>query len=112
MPDCEVTAVMVDYCLTRIDVHKSVGPDGINPKILHVLAPLIVELSTSIMNLSLKYGEVLVDWKTAEITRIHKKGHKHQTLHYHPVNLTSIVHKIYEHVVHDAMLSHLPTLGL
>jgi hypothetical protein len=47
------------------------------------------------------------DWRTANVTPIHKKGTKGDPGSYRPVSLTSIPCKIMESIVKDRMMEHL-----
>ena len=51
---------------------------------------------------SVRTGKLPSAWKN--ITAIHKKGNKHVAGNYRPVSLTSIVRKILESIVRDALI--------
>ena len=71
----------------------------ISPRILKECAQ---ELSTSLctlFNKSFTSGLIPTEWKTANITPIHKKGPKHKKENYRQVSLTSIVCKVAEKIV-------------
>jgi len=48
-----------------------------------------------------------MDWKLATIVPIFKKGNKASPSNYHPVSLTSVVCKVFESIIHEAMIDHL-----
>lgn len=48
--------------LLQLDAHKSVGPNGIHPRVLNELANVIMELFSIIFQESWESGEVSVDW--------------------------------------------------
>ena len=50
-----------------------------------------------------------MDWKSANITPIFKKGNRAQVCNYRPVSLTSICSKILEHIIYSSIFSHLQT---
>ena len=56
---------------------------------------------------SLNTGSLPQDWKTANITAIHKKGNKTTAGNYRPVSLTSIVCKVMETLVRESLMSHM-----
>ncbi|KAK4827130.1 LOW QUALITY PROTEIN: hypothetical protein QYF61_014524 [Mycteria americana] len=73
---------MVSDLLHHLDTHKSMGPDGIHPRVLRELAE------------SWLTGEVPVDWRLANVTPIYKKGRKEDPGNYRPVSLTSVPGKV------------------
>ena len=56
---------------------------------------------------SLNEGFVPSDWKLANVTPIFKKGFKFEPGNYRPVSLTSILCKVMESILRDAMIEHL-----
>jgi hypothetical protein len=47
-----------------------------------------------------------MDWKTANITAIYKKGKKSEVCNYRPISLTCIVCKIMESIVRDKIMEY------
>ncbi|KAF4793891.1 hypothetical protein TURU_106865 [Turdus rufiventris] len=76
--------------LSKLDVHKSMGPDGIHPRVMRELADELAKPLSIIYQQSWDTGEVLDDWKLANVTPIHKKGGKEDPGNYRPVGLTSV----------------------
>jgi len=56
---------------------------------------------------SLDTGIIPEDWKTANITPIHKGGSMHQASNYRPISLTSLICKIMEALLRDEIVRHL-----
>ncbi|RMC20393.1 hypothetical protein DUI87_01242 [Hirundo rustica rustica] len=79
--------------LSHLDVHKSMGPDGIHPRVMRELADELMKLLSIIYQQSWLTGGVPHDWKLANVTPIHKKGRKEDPGNYRPVNLTSVPSK-------------------
>lgn len=59
-----------------------------------------------IFSTSLRTKIVLADWKDGEITALFKKGNKVEPSNSRPVSLTSIVSKIMEKIITDALIEH------
>ncbi|RMC06774.1 hypothetical protein DUI87_16220 [Hirundo rustica rustica] len=62
--------------LSHLDVHKSMGPDGIHPRVMRELANELVKLLSVIYHQSWLTGEVPGDWKLDNVTHIHKTDRK------------------------------------
>ncbi|CAM5079740.1 unnamed protein product [Natator depressus] len=98
--------VVRDY-LEKLDVHKSMGPDELHPRVLKELADVIAEPLAIIFENSWRTGEVPDDWKKANVVPIFKKGKKEDPGNYRPVSLTSVPGKIMEQVLKESILKHL-----
>ena len=59
-----------------------------------------------LFNKSIKDGKIPDKWKLQEVRPIFKKGSKQQAGNYRPVSLTSVVCKVFEGFIRDAMYSH------
>ncbi|RMC07518.1 hypothetical protein DUI87_16992 [Hirundo rustica rustica] len=81
---------VVRELLNCLDVHKSMGPDGIHPRVMRELADEFAKLLSIIYQLSWLTGEVPDDWKLANVTLPHKTGGKEDPGNYGPVSLTSV----------------------
>ena len=62
---------------------------------------------TLVMNASIINGVLPFDWKNAFVTPIFKKGARNLPENYRPISLTSVVCKLMEKMVKDAVLAHL-----
>jgi len=80
--------------LSNSDTHKSMGPDGMHPRVLTELADVIDEPLSIIFERSWKTGEVPKDRRKANVTPVFKKGKKEDPGNYRPVSLTSIPGKM------------------
>ncbi|KFP47342.1 hypothetical protein N323_05380, partial [Cathartes aura] len=82
--------------LSKLDIHKSMGPDGMRPRGLRELADVIARPLLIIFDRSWRLGEVAEDWKKENVTPIFEKGKKEDPGNYRPVSLTSISGKVME----------------
>lgn len=58
----------------KLDIQKSMGPDGMRPRVLRELVDIIVRPLSIILERSWQSGEVPEDWKKANVTPAFKKG--------------------------------------
>ncbi|KAK4816533.1 hypothetical protein QYF61_017734 [Mycteria americana] len=86
------------------DIHKSMGPDEIHPRVEKELAEVLTK-PLSIQQ-SWLTGEVPVDWRLANVTPIYKKGRKEDLGNYRPVSLTSVPGKLMEQIILSAITRH------
>jgi len=60
--------------LSKLDTHKSMGPDGMHPQVLRELADVIAKLLSIIFERRWRTGEVPEDWRKASVTPVFKRG--------------------------------------
>ena len=89
--------------LSRINAHKSMGPDGMHPHVQRELAEVIAELLSIIFDRSWRTEGVPEDWRIASVTPVFKKGKKEDLGNYSPVSITSVPGKVLEQLVLDAI---------
>ncbi|KAK4830117.1 hypothetical protein QYF61_008544, partial [Mycteria americana] len=93
--------------LYQLNNHKSMGPDGIHPRVLKELADGMTGPLSIIYQRSWESGEVLADWKLASVTPIYKKGMREDPGNYRLVSLTSVPGKLMEKIVFGTTERHL-----
>ncbi|KAK0674966.1 LIN1 transcriptase, partial [Pygoscelis papua] len=100
---------VVNDLLRHLDAHKSMGPDGIHPRVLRELAEELAKPLSIIYQQSWLTGEVPDDWRLANVTPIYKKGQKEDPGNYWPmpVSLTSVPGKIMEQFILRALTRHM-----
>ena len=79
--------------LQHLNIYKSTGPDILHPQILRVLEEKLARPLTHIFNHSVETGIISEDWKSANVTAVHKKGSRQEPGNYRPISLTSEVCK-------------------
>uniref|UniRef100_A0A8D0F5L1 Reverse transcriptase domain-containing protein n=1 Tax=Strix occidentalis caurina TaxID=311401 RepID=A0A8D0F5L1_STROC len=97
---------IVSDLLHHTDIHKSMGPDGIHPRVLKELAGVLTKPLSIIYQQSWLAGEVPTDWKSANVTPIYKKGRKDDPENYRPVSLTLVPGKLMEQLVLSTIIQH------
>ena len=94
-----VTEEEVLAILKKLQVDKSVGPDGISNKLLKMASRTLAPSMTMMFNKILSRGTFPQIWKQANVTPIHKKGSRQDVKNYRPISLLSCVGKILERLL-------------
>ena len=100
------TPEIVKDKLLALKPNKSPGHDKWHPYFLREIADAISIPLSILFQKSLKEG-AHDSWKKAIIAAIYKKGKKSDPGNYRPVSLTSVISKVMESIVRDAMVAHL-----
>jgi len=90
--------------LSKLDTDKSMGPDGMHPRVLRELADIIAEPLSISFERSWRTGEVPEDWRKANVSPIFKKGKKEDPGNYRPVSLASIPGKVMEQLILEVII--------
>jgi len=86
----------VNDLLWNLDTCKSMGLDGIHPRVMRELVEELAKPLSNIYQQSWLTGEVPDDWRIDSVTPIYKKGWKEDPGNYRPVSLTLVPGKIME----------------
>jgi len=92
--------------LSELDSHKASGPDDIPARSLKELAYNIAPVLALIFNASLHQRKLPLDWKSATVVPVFKKGTRTDPSNYRPISLTCICCKIFEHIIPSAISKH------
>ena len=103
----EVSTETITKLLQSLKPNKSPGPDSIHPKILKELAEELAVPFKILFDLTMNKGKIPSGWKQAEVRPIFKKGAKTSPDNYRPVSLTSVVCKVFEKIVREALCKHM-----
>jgi len=107
--DVQLTETAVMEKLATLKIDKSQGPDGLHPRLLQELANIIAKPITLLFKKSLSEGLLPSDWKQAEVSPIYKKGPKKLAANYRPISLTSVLCKVLESFLREAIVDHINT---
>ena len=102
-----ITPIAVKDKLKQLNNCKIQGPDGIPPKVLKEVSENLAIPLSILFNKSLEKGLIPADWKQAEVVAVFKKGTKSDPGNYRPVSLTSVICKVLESFVRDAIVKHM-----
>jgi len=94
--DIEISQIQVSVDdvtnhLSALDTLKACGPDGISARLLKECSQQIAPSLCGIFNQSLSSDQIPTEWKSANITPIHKKDSKEPAENYRPISLLPIV---------------------
>ena len=90
MPSIDITTNGVEKLLAGLNPRKAAGPDQVSTWMLKNFSSILAPALCEIFKQSLHTGDVPVDWKTAHITAIFKKGERCDPGNCRPVSLTII----------------------
>ena len=109
MPCVSITTAGVQKLLENLKIHKAPGPDGITPRILKALAPVIAPILTSIFQKSYDTSQLPDDWLQANVVHVFKKGNSTDPGNYRPISLISTCCKLMEHIITSSIMRHATT---
>lgn len=98
--------------LAKLDPNKSMGLDHVHPHVLRACADSFARPLALIFKSSLRLSCLPKIWRMAKVTPIFKKGSRLDPSNYRPISLTSVVCKIMESIVRDAIMTHLTSNNL
>lgn len=108
-PLVEITCTVAEvYAKVKsIDVNRACGPDGFLPKVLKSVMEEVSPHLCKIYNRSLATGGVPLDWRSANVAPIHKKGLVTDRSNFRPISLTSVPGKLLESIIKDRVVAFL-----
>jgi len=92
--------------LERLREDKSPRVDNLSPRVLKLISEEIAHPASMLFSQSMNEGDVPLDWRSANVKPIFKKGSRNLPEHYRPVSLTSQLSRVMESIIRD-IISHL-----
>ena len=103
IPSLSIDACGVVSQLRQSNPNKALGPDELSPHLLKLVAEELAPALKIIFQQSYDLSSIPLNWNSAIVTPIYKKGLKSDPSNNKPMSLTCICCKIMEHIV----LSHI-----
>ena len=110
LSDITIGVEEVANCLHGLDTSKASGPDGLPSRLLKECAQQIAPSLCTLFNHSLQCGRMPLEWKSANITPLHKKQRKEPAENYRPISLLPIVSKVLERCMYSQFYEHVSYL--
>ena len=101
-----ITTEGVAKLLRNLNPAKASGPDNIPNLVMKTCADAITPSPAAIYNTSIETGQLPADWLSANVSPVFKKGDRNKADNYRPVSLTSVVCKLFEHIVCRRLHNH------
>ena len=108
----EVHKLQIYKELRNLKRKKATGLDNFPPGLLKDAASVIAKPLTYVINLSLRSGAVLAEWKEAKVLPLFKFGSSTEIGNYRLISLLPILSKIFEKVVYSRLVSYLESNNL
>ena len=104
-----VKASEVKNVLKSLPSKNSTGTDNISYRLQKEAGPGVVGPLTTLINISLRKGEVPGEWKCAMVSPIFKGGNRdrEEATNYRPISLTSCVARVLEKLINVHLLKYL-----
>ena len=103
-PEIDLSCLRIRNILSKLNVNKAIGPDGIHGRVLKNCSNAISYPLSILFKLSFYTSSIPLEWKLAHVVPIHKKGKKADVENYRPISLTSIVMKTLEKIFRDELM--------
>lgn len=101
----DISVEVVEKYLSRLDINKGSGPDGLHPLFLKKCSASLSYPLATLFNASLKQGILPSVWKRSLIIPIHKSGDRHDCRNYRGISKLSIIPKLFEKIICDTLSS-------
>ena len=107
MPKINFMTRKTRKALSKLDISKSSGPDGISIQVMKRCAPELAPVLTKLFQISCDSGVCPTLWKNAEVVPVPKRGDPTNPSNYRPIAITSILCKVMESLLSEQFLAYL-----
>ncbi|KAK4815550.1 hypothetical protein QYF61_003642 [Mycteria americana] len=97
---------MVSDLLHYLDTHRSMGLDGIHPRVLRELAEVLANPFSILYQQSWLTREVPDNWRLATVMPTYMKDWKEDLGNYRPLSLTLVLGKVMEQIILSVIMWH------
>ncbi|KAK3105198.1 hypothetical protein FSP39_019583 [Pinctada imbricata] len=108
----EITDTDVKDVLDNLDVTKSTGPDGLNPRLLKEASCELSLPLSKLFNRSLNESKFPSIWKEANVTPVFKKDDPSLVKNYRPISLLNILGKTMERCIFKHLYNYISSNNL
>jgi hypothetical protein len=99
LADITLTRVGIVKLIQNLNQYKACGPDEISPKLLKLAPEEFSDFLLVLYNKCFELKNIPTVWKSANVTPVFKKGNRSFPENYRPISLTSVLCKMFEHIV-------------
>lgn len=103
----KISTRSVRRLMQALNPRKATGPDDIPPIVMIKCAPELAPVLCRLYKLCLSSGVCPSSWKSAHVVPVPKKGNRSDPSNYRPIAITSVLCKIFESLISDAIFSFL-----
>jgi hypothetical protein len=112
MDHMDISEEILRLNIVRLKAGRACGDDGISNDIIKSCSESMILPLTRIIGRSFETGQVPVEWRSATVCPIFKKGDKSDPSNYRPVSLTSSISKLAERCFLDNLVPMLENSGV
>ena len=98
--------------LSKLDISKSTGLDGIGPRLLKLSSGVITTSITFIVKKCLETSNFPLSWKRAKVTPLYKNGIRDEINNYSPISVLPTLSKLIEKFIQKHLSSFLNEFGV
>ena len=97
----------VKSVLLSLDVAKSVGDDGVSPRILNSCAQSLCGPLTTLFRMICRHSDFPTSWKISRVTPVFKKGSRTDPTCYRPITVLPALSRVFEKLLVTQLRRHI-----